>query len=291
MKPMPSSTAILAVVLVCGVTAAGRAADPSTALNDLDSDDYKVREAATHRLLADNTLSVRDVRHLYARAATDEQRQRLLVVARHHFLRQVARDKAVKAEKVPNLEDAKAGALGVHTDAVTAEELPELKVPAIRVTQRLAGFPAFAALKRDDLIIAVNGVNLSVNNLNGPFAGRLIGPDTIGNRARNIANRFSDLVKRHPAGTEIHFTVVRDRKTIRVDVTLANLNALDEMYQQVFDDIFAPQHGLRRQDIRFGLKPPVKAAWERERRLLLASNPAKARPNSSIAIEWYRRSN
>src|SRR3712207_405945 len=61
--------------------------DPSTTLEQLNDSDHAVREAATRRLLRDETLALDALRELYGRAESPEQRHRLIDVLRHHAIR------------------------------------------------------------------------------------------------------------------------------------------------------------------------------------------------------------
>jgi len=291
MKPMTPITLLFAAALLAGAAArASAATDYSAALNHLDSNDFQVREAATERLLADDDLTFDEVRRLYNQATTLEQRQRLLLVARHHSLREVAAVFAERAARDPDLQDARAGALGVQTDAVTAEELPELNRPAIRVSHRLAGFPAFAVLKRDDLIIAVNGVTLSQEadhrDADGPFVIPAPDPPTIGTRTDIIAANFRELVKGHKTGQSIHLTVVRDGRNIQVAVTLGSLYALDKMYSPViYNSVFDPRQGVQRVNVQFGLTAGPQTHWDSERRRLLGGDRDTGK--AEVGIDWF----
>src|SRR5262245_2777328 len=63
--------------------------DVVSVLRELGSPEFIVRQRASDKLLADETLSVPQIRKLYDVATLPEQRQRLLEVALHHQVRVV----------------------------------------------------------------------------------------------------------------------------------------------------------------------------------------------------------
>ena len=107
-----------------------------------------MRQEATQRLLADNRLTLDALAAGYARAATLEQKHRLLEVARHHFLRTVCQE-VFAGEAL--------GSIGIAISGVPLGSQPGLDKPAIRVQNTMPGFPAYPLLQSGDLITAVNG--------------------------------------------------------------------------------------------------------------------------------------
>ena len=117
-------------------------------LADLDNDHYAIRQLASRRLLADNSLSLDSIAQGYAAATTLEQKHRLMEVARHHFIRTIRRE-VFAGEPL--------GSIGISIASVPAGSEPGLGKPAIRVLATLPGFPAYPLLQSGDLITAVNG--------------------------------------------------------------------------------------------------------------------------------------
>lgn len=280
-------------------------------VDQLDDVDFHQRRRAMHELLADQTLTFEAVRDLYVEAKSDEQRQRLQTVARHHYLR--ARTHVLAQQAAEDQVDlSEVGALGVHTDVVAAQQAPELGRPAIRVSERLAGFPAFAVLLRDDLIVTVNGEDLTPGPEDSPAPGiapgaapgavpglppgvvvpefgrqpldiqiqRRVRPNRIQlgriqvlkSVVDAIRSRFSRLIKQNKVGEPIKLTVVRENQTIQVEVMLGSFSALQTMYEQ-HEEVMVRMDGrsLVRKEVQFGLAPEEAVLWERKRRELLAA--------------------
>ena len=60
-----------------------------TILEQLNHEDYAIRQRASSALLTDQKITSETIRQLYKRATTFEQRHRLMAAARHHLLRQI----------------------------------------------------------------------------------------------------------------------------------------------------------------------------------------------------------
>ena len=120
---------------VLGVMVAAAAPLPMTVLEELGSNDYQVRQAASRRLLADPNLTVQDIAALWPAATTAEQRHRLIALARHHLLRSIVQGQ---------FAGPPAAAIGVTHKPVNPNQMPELDRPAVRVVQTLPGFPGHA---------------------------------------------------------------------------------------------------------------------------------------------------
>ncbi|MEO0513722.1 MAG: PDZ domain-containing protein [Planctomycetota bacterium] len=200
-----------------------------TLLDDLDHDDYDVRREATESMLLDETLTTDRLAAWYALADSLEAQQRLLIVARHHFLREL------RLERFPGEGP---GSIGVVQSIQVAppppnadgrDDGPNARPPArattfALVTRVLDGFPAAGRLRPLDRVVAVDG-------------------QTLGGPGNN--QRFEDLMRRYRANQSITLTVQRDGQTVDVVITLANGNALGAMY--AFPD--------------FGLTADFEPAW------------------------------
>lgn len=200
------------VLLWLGVHAFAEPA--STVIEGLSDQDYEVRRAATELLLLDESLTTPQLAAWYALADQPEAQQRLIIVARHHFLREL------RLERFPT---AGPGSIGVvqsiqvapikpnadgREDGVNARPPARPSTFAL-VTRVLDGFPASGRLRPLDRVVAVDG-----KLLGGP-----------GNN-----QRFEDLMRRYQANQPITLTVERDNETVDVVIQLANGNALGNMY-------------------------------------------------------------
>lgn len=198
------------VVLLVAHVAAAQSSD-SDLLAQLGHEDYFQRDAAERAMMADATLTIERLAKLYERAENPEQRHRLLRVARHYHLRMVAQS----AENFAHLADHPVnGAVGIPQDAVNADQVPDVGRPAVRVRETFPGFPSHQYLKRDDLILAVDGQTLP----------RTSDPDI------TFLN-FKKMLGNHQAGSQVTFTVYREGRTMDVTLTLAHGAALAQMYQ------------------------------------------------------------
>lgn len=215
-------------------------------LEQLGSAEYQLRQAATTRLLTDRTLTEDQIVSLYARAASPEQRHRLMAVAQHHLLRRL-REQSFQAEGN--------GAIGTKPDALLATQLTHLGRPAIRVRDTMPGMPAYEELIPGDLILAVDG-----RDLNGPVADTII-------------KTFVNSIKAKPAGRTVRLTVLRSDRRLDVELRLANREALDKMY------ISKPNA------ISSQLTEPFARAWSKLRDRLLAAANAHGPPPHRTGIE------
>lgn len=209
--------------LICGSAAAS---DEDT-LADLDSPSYETRQRATEALLRDDTLTLDDVAELYARAESIEQRHRLLAVGRHHFL------VALQAELFP---PPGSGAIGMSHETVRVGDIAGLDTPAVHVLRTLPGFPAYARLRVDDLIVAYEGRPL---------------PDDL------AATGFTPLIEGKSRGDTIELTILRDdqRQTLRFE--LASASALSALFDSGTLD----------------LRPPFREQWQAIHDAIVAGGP------------------
>ncbi|MBB6430052.1 PDZ domain-containing protein [Algisphaera agarilytica] len=218
--------ACLAVVSVVLLSVGGPAvAQPEhNPLVDLAAEDFEIRQEASDALYLDETLSTEQLVGWYAQAEQPEVRQRLLAVARHHFLRQMRLD-TFPAEGP--------GSIGV-VQSMQIEPPPIDADPKAQrnrttntfalVTRVLEGFPASGRLHPLDRVVALDGQLLGAANQN---------------------QRFEDLMGLYQAGDTLTLTVQRNGESLDIEIPLANRNALGAMY--AFPE--------------FGLTPDFDVAW------------------------------
>ncbi len=202
-------------------------------LDDLDSEDYAARRDATEAMLLDETLTTDRLAAWYALADSLEAQQRLLIVARHHFLRELRLERfpAEGPGSIGVVQSIQIAPAQPHADGRV--DGPNARPPArpstfALVTRVLDGFPAAGRLRPLDRVVAVDG-----QSLGGPTNNQ----------------RFEDLMRRYRANQPITLTVERDGDTIDVMIPLANGNALGAMY--AFPD--------------FGLTADFEPAWVEHR--------------------------
>lgn len=216
----------------------------------LDDAEFAVRESASAFLLTDNTLDKEVLKELMKKAKSPEQRQRLLRVAEHHVLREMRerefgdlqrQDEALRDERFQPA--SRPASVGYSYDPVLAHENPQADLPGVRVVATMPGFPGHAHLRRDDIIVQINGRGLS-NHL--------------------TENDITDWVKRQiatrQAGQTIDFTVLRDGKPLAIQMVCAEGVALNYMYTT---DAFEAA----------ARKEPYQRAWEQARDELVSQTP------------------
>ncbi|MEX2214702.1 MAG: PDZ domain-containing protein [Phycisphaeraceae bacterium] len=172
----------------------------------LKDDDFAKRVAVTRKLLADDTLTPQQIARAYQASSSAEAKHRLMTIARHHFVRRMREQEFGK-------EDPQRGALGLTHAPMTSDQMPELGKSAVIVKRTLPGFPAYATLEAGDLILAIDGE-----------------PIPPGITSDQITTMFGDRIQRIDAGKTAQFTILRDGKTLDVNVTTASHNALRLMY-------------------------------------------------------------
>ncbi|MCE9592436.1 MAG: hypothetical protein K8S99_18170 [Planctomycetes bacterium] len=172
-------------------------------LHDLASEDFNVRRSATHTLLADNRLTVEELAQVYRRATTPEQRNRLVEVARHHFLRR---------EQEALASAGGAGSMGVILTPQMPLEPGERPAPgSVRIAATFPGFPAYVHLEPGDTITALD---------DQPLDGDA-----------EVQNRFIAAIQSRKAGSELRLTLDRNGQTVKVTMQLAAFMGL----KQIFD--------------------------------------------------------
>lgn len=204
-----TSLAYVACLLLCLLITTGHAqaqgastGDDGAVLAALDDDGYGTRQAMTHALLMDNTLTPKDIDRLYTLSTTLEQRHRLLRVARHHMIRRMV------VQRFHELEGP--GSMGLTHHVVEVND-PDTGVPrhGVMVVLTLPGFPAYATLEPGDVIIE--------------FAGEPI-PD------RMSATDFQNLIKSHQVNEQIELKLLRNGVPTVVPFTLSHNRALGTVY-------------------------------------------------------------
>lgn len=172
-------------------------------VEQLGSTDYITRREATSKLLQDQSLDTDKLTGLMQKTTTPEQRQRMLRIAKHHFLRSQLRD--------PPSNVRLTGALGIRHKIRQNGMLPGVDGAAAVVVQTLQGFPGYIAFEPGDLIIGFEG-ELWPDNLDTMIFGRMLA--------------------KHRAGDTVKFTVLRDGEQREVSLTLAPMPDLGRMYRE-----------------------------------------------------------
>jgi len=205
-----------------------------TILEQLNHEDYAIRQRASSALLTDQKITSETIRQLYERATTFEQHHRLMAAARHHLLRQI--HEQVLGQLQQDSETAvTTAAIGLIPTAVSAEELPQLGSSAIRVERTFAGFPGYAYLQPGDLIIAADGRSFP-----------------IGVSKTQMKNHFVNVqIKKHQVGDVIRLAIVRNSRRMETGFRLASLKVLEQMYDPKDED---PKEPYRSQWIDFQLR-------------------------------------
>ncbi len=138
--PRPKMHGLASCVVAVGVLAGSAwagSADQDRLLAELDSDDHRVREAASATLLDPDAVSRQEILDLHARASTEEQRVRLLAAHRKRFA----------ASPKP--------ALGISFSPRENQ-----------ITAVYEGFPAAdrELLRRGDIILEIGGVDITAGS-------------------------------------------------------------------------------------------------------------------------------
>ena len=186
---------LLLLVLAPGLSAAAQPPIDERVVA-LDHPDYRERLRANELLLSDPTITADQIAAWSRAELTDEQRHRLLIVARHHTLGELRR------EEFPAPGP---GAIGIR-HGLGGQNGSQ----SIRVIQVMPGFPGFGRLRHDDAVLSVDGEKFEGGaGLHERFLARMIGCR---------------------AGQEIRMAVRRGDKQLQITIPLANADALHEMY-------------------------------------------------------------
>ncbi len=201
--PMLMAVALIVCCCVFPVHAArAQAQADAELLAALTDEDYAIRQAQTRELLNDDGLTPERIDRLYIASTTDEQRHRLLRVARHHVIRRMIDERFADMAGVGSM------GLSHHVVRVTGpDQLTE--VTGVMVVMTLSGFPAHALLESGDVIIE--------------FAGETF-------KERMVPTDFIDLIRRHQVNDTIELVVMRRGKAERIELTLCHGQALEQVY-------------------------------------------------------------
>ena len=176
--------------------------DDAGILDRLNDDDFRVRQAETRRLLADDALTQDDVNHLYGLSTSPEQRHRLLLVARHHMISRLMRERLG--------DQAGAGSMGLSHHVVQVAVPGEASArTGVLVVMTLPGFPAYALLEPGDVIV--------------DFAGEPI-PQNM------TPTQFQQMIKTFQNGQAVGLTIVRDGAAAHILFRLGPGQGLGEVY-------------------------------------------------------------
>lgn len=193
-----------------GKPVAQEALTQEKAVELLDDEDYATRLQAEGFLLQDETIDQKTLRNWLLASKSEEKRYRLLRIAEHHVIRQSREDKFAGLRLTPG----NTAAVGFSYDDLPASENPFVNREAVMVMATMPGFPAFAYLRPGDIILAVDGRDLSNRPLHLP-----------------ITEWLSRSISVHQPGDELQFGIVRDGKAISLTLTCAQGIALDQMYK------------------------------------------------------------
>jgi hypothetical protein len=237
-------------------------------LQRLNDPSFWVRDQATLDLLNDDRLTPSDLVTPCRLARSPEQRHRLLLVARHHLLRE--------AQAMDFDGPQRSGALGMFSGGRAAVSLqrplhPDDAHAGVLVLRTYLGFPAFAKFKPGDLIVGVQSPR--ADELPGPTdpTGRFktFAPESA---PEQVSKRFFDLLEKSRAGDEVAFLVYRDHRALAAPVVLrlASHDALNNMYERTSRE----------------LQPRYRAMWRSYRDDL----DRLQAPPASLSAEWPGRS-
>lgn len=116
----------------------------------LDADDYATRQRAHDRLLADNSLGEVQIKAALNKPHSEEQRQRLLLIAEHHVMRAIREKQFAARHREP-------AAIGFSYEQAQAGEGNANPGDGVTVLATMPGFPGHALLRPGDTITAIDG--------------------------------------------------------------------------------------------------------------------------------------
>jgi len=177
----------------------------------LDHDAFEVREHAQQHLLSDDSIDLDAVLKMMEAATSDEQRFRLVRIARHHVLRDI-RLKNFKDDDVFNRRDK--AAIGFTYAPLLAADNPFTDHPGATILSTMPGFPGYEHLRVGDILISVDGQTIR---------------DTASEP--NIQQWIAWWIGVHQPGDRIRLTVIRQGKVINLNVTCASQSALTTIYK------------------------------------------------------------
>ena len=203
----------------------------ATLVTQLDDASYVIRLKATQTLLGDESLDTQSLVPHFEKAKSLEQRHRLADIIHHRVLSDYVKK---------NLNDDGEGAIGTTLQpALTADYMPDLNTPAVRVGQPRAGFPAYASLLPGDLIVALDGK---------PFPAS--------SNPRAVESSLTTSIKGTPLGRKINVSVHRDGTTTIISIRVGSLSALRILSA---DNNLNSSTGIPKQWDEFVVKVPALA--------------------------------
>lgn len=211
-----------------------------TLLVELDDSKYLTRQAALSAMLALPTLSNEQLIDLAEQATGLEQRQALLIIAKHHLCRGL---------RETHFSQIGSGALGLAHHTAPGTMHPTIRKAGVLVVATIPGFPAHQVLRAGDMIIEIDGQPIP----------QVMLTDRSGQRFRNV-------VESHNAGESLKLKVIRDGHAVDVAVVLASVRALERIYEDDHDQFI--------QEIRVAWKDLFKKltkGWPKPIPLLIAT--------------------
>lgn len=195
-QPAPAPTDAAPLDAAPTPTAAADPLDPL--LRQLDAPDAATRERATRELMRSPELGDATLITALDRADSPEAAHRLRGVLRHRAIASMWAD-------LPGGEGASLGLR--HADA-PPHAYPNQPLPGARVVATLPGFPAHAALRPGDVVVAVADAPLP---------------------ADNTASAFTAAIERQPPRRPLSVTLIRDANRRRVVLDTAPKAALAKL--------------------------------------------------------------
>lgn len=219
----------------------------------LDDADFATRALAEQHLLARTELSSEALRQYLLQSTSEEQRHRLMRLARHHVLREI-REQQFGPDAKPGQDGAviapdlhEAAAIGFSYEPTANNNDAALTPAGIAVVSTMPGFPGHAYLRRGDIITAVDGQT-----------------------AKHIQHQFmatswvAQRIAAHRPGQTIEITVFRDGRSVTLAFACAQASALKAMYSTNGAAIAV-------------LNPPYTERWQQARNKLAADLPQPKR--------------
>ena len=210
----------------------------------LDDESYKVREHVQQYLLSDQSIDLDAVLKMMETTTSDEQRFRLIRIARHHVLRNI-RIKDFKDDGIRNRRDK--AAIGFTYAPLLASDNPFSDNPGATILSTMPGFPGYEMLRVGDILISVDGQTIRATA-----------------SENNITQWIAWWISVHQPGDTINLTIIRRGKTLAIAVQCAQQSALTTIYK----DNMATD---------FPLNEPYNTAWEKA---LAALNEKMPKPNA-----------
>lgn len=173
-------------------------------LSQLDHNEWNQRQAASRRLMQNDFLTEPTVIQAYRRAKTLEQRQRLIQLLQHHYLRRLI---------VRDFTQDKVGSLGLAQEGQPIDETAPTRPAGVRIRSVFTGFPAAAFLEVGDLIVAVN---------DRPF------PSSAGTDELTLEMR--NLIMPQSPGRKVKLKLIRDGQTLELSLPTASMEALRNLF-------------------------------------------------------------